>query len=108
MTDTYSDALSDLLEIYEQVGRMQPSLAMYKELLVNGHNLTQILAASYKDVILMNTWLVRYFQQRRKTPTGIGFNIILTTARLDGVVCHNLEAAQIKVLQYHRSYGISL
>lgn len=81
---------------------------MYKELLVNGQHLTQILAASYKDIILVNTWLVMYFQQRRKTPTGAGFGIVLTTARLDGVVCHNLEAAQIKAIHYHKSYGISL
>lgn len=93
VTDSRADAFSDLLDIYEQIGRSQPSLSMYKELLVVGQDLTQTLAASYNDVIQVNKCLMLYFQQRRKISTINGFDIVLTITRLGRVVRDNLEAA---------------
>jgi hypothetical protein len=67
VTDSRQDAFRDIVDIYGQVGRNQPSLSMYKELLVTRPELTQILSATYNDIIQVNKWLVLYFQQRRKT-----------------------------------------
>jgi hypothetical protein len=67
VTDSRADAFRDIVDIYGQIGRSQPSLSMYEELLVTGPELAQILSAIYNDIIQVNKWLVIYFQQRRKT-----------------------------------------
>src|SRR5689334_23330311 len=53
-TEDHPDASSEILAIYEQIGRNQPSASMYQELSVTQLNLTQILSETYKDVIEVN------------------------------------------------------
>ncbi|KAF2827401.1 hypothetical protein CC86DRAFT_290274 [Ophiobolus disseminans] len=64
VTACHPDAFSNLLDVYAQVGRSQPSLAMYKELFVIEPELTHILSVAYNDIVIVNKWLVIYFQQR--------------------------------------------
>ncbi|PVI01289.1 hypothetical protein DM02DRAFT_525316 [Periconia macrospinosa] len=63
-TEDHLDASSEILAIYEQIGRNQPSASMYTDLTVTQLNLTHIISETYKDVIEVNKWLVLYFQQR--------------------------------------------
>ncbi|RYN55439.1 hypothetical protein AA0118_g8672 [Alternaria tenuissima] len=63
-TNSCTDAFNDILDIYGQIGRVQPSLSMYKELFRTEPSLTEILIATYSEIIEVNRLLVIYFQQR--------------------------------------------
>ncbi|CAN9204194.1 unnamed protein product [Alternaria alternata] len=63
-TNTCKDAFNEILGIYGQIGRAQPSLSMYKELFRTEPSLTDILIVTYSDMIQVNRLLMIYFQQR--------------------------------------------
>ena len=65
-TNASADAFGKILELYDQLGKSQPSLSVYKELLPNEQDLTQVIVATYGDMCQVNKWLMIYFQQRRR------------------------------------------
>ena len=97
VTDSRADAFNDLLDIYGQIGRNQPSLSLYKELFVIEPDLTQLLSAIYYDIIQVHKLVVLYFQQRRKTSTSTNFGYVLTAISLDRFIYHDMEEAQVTV-----------
>jgi hypothetical protein len=80
---------------------------MYKDLFKAEPDLTRVLSATYSDIIQVNKWLVLYFQQRRKTAPSHNLDFMLTATSLDRAVCHNMEAAQIKINKYHIPHEVS-
>jgi hypothetical protein len=80
---------------------------MYKELFKIEPTLTRILIATYVDIIQVNKLLVLYFQQRRETALSHDLGIMLTAISLDRDVRHDMEAAQIKINEYHISHDVS-
>jgi hypothetical protein len=79
---------------------------MYKELFKIDSDLSRILIETYNDIIHVNKLLVVYFQQRRKTAPSHDLGFMLTTTSLDRSVRHDMEAAQIKINEYHISHDV--
>jgi hypothetical protein len=80
---------------------------MYKELFKTDSDLTRVLIETYSDIIQVNKLLVIYFQQRRKTAPSYDLGFMLTATSLDRAVHHDMEAAQIKINEYHISHDVS-
>ncbi|CAN9258700.1 unnamed protein product [Alternaria alternata] len=94
-TDSRTDAFNEILDIYGQIAKAQPSMSMYKELFQIEPDTTKILIATYSDIIHINQLLVVYFQQRRKTTSSHHFGFILTVTSLDRASHYHMEAAQM-------------
>ncbi|CAN9199208.1 unnamed protein product [Alternaria alternata] len=92
-TNSCTVAFNDILDIYGQIGRAQPSLSMYKELFQTEPSLTKILIATYSEIIEVNRLLVIYFQQRRKTAPSLDLYFMLIATSLGGASRYNMEAA---------------
>ncbi|KAH8708495.1 hypothetical protein GQ44DRAFT_627937 [Phaeosphaeriaceae sp. PMI808] len=112
VTDSRADAFNDILEIYEQIGRNQPSKSMYTELFIKEPDLTHILSAGYRDIVEVNKWLVLYFQQRLWT------EVFATTwkrhkSRLSSVISciasrFNLVSSRASISQFDTFHNNSL
>ena len=66
---------------------------MYKELFRTEPSLTEILIATYSEIIEVNRLLVIYFQQRRKTASSLDLYSMLIVTSLGGTFRYNMEAA---------------
>ncbi|CAI6290402.1 unnamed protein product [Periconia digitata] len=63
-TDSHQDAFSNIVDLYDQIGMMQPTISMYKELAIGDSDLIPVISSMYAHILEVNRLLLVYFQQR--------------------------------------------
>lgn len=67
VADTFSNAFTELLDTYQQLGDTLLLLLQARELFSYDANMAKILSSMYKDVLEFHLQAFKYFQQPSKT-----------------------------------------